>query len=202
LELTCDDIVILLGSGGRVLRVPDKTTRENRKIDRSGLESFSSIDRVDSGLPERRSCERERSVLMRYQLGLCVLACFLTGQGLFGQQPGAPLAVPAGMKSYYLVFIMAEGDAKRMVTSPEGKALFAEHRAFVRGNLEARKYLLAGPVTDASPLSGFAVAAARDEAQAREWEADDPLVKSGKFHFEVHPVLLQSLDVLKYESPK
>ena len=23
---------------------------------------------------------------MRYQLGLCVLACFLTGLGLFGQQ--------------------------------------------------------------------------------------------------------------------
>jgi uncharacterized protein YciI len=139
---------------------------------------------------------------MRYQLGPCVLACFLTGLGLLGQQPGAPPAVPPGMKSYYLVFVTAEGDAKRMVTSPEGKALFAEHRAFVRGNLEARKYLLAGPVTDASPLSGFAVAAARDEAQAREWEADDPLVKSGKFHFEVHAVLLQSLDVLKYESPK
>ena len=139
---------------------------------------------------------------MRCQLGPCVLACFLTGLDLFGQQAGAPPAVPPGMKSYYLVFVTAEGDAKRVVTSPEGKALFAEHRAFVRGNLEARKYLLAGPVTDASPLSGFAVAAARDEAQAREWESEDPLVKSGKFHFEVHSVLLQSLDVLKYESPK
>ncbi len=139
---------------------------------------------------------------MRYQLGPCVLACFLSGIGLFGQQPGAPPAVPPGMKSYYLVLVTAEGDAKRLVLSPEGKALFAEHRAFVRGNLETRKFLVAGPVTDASPLSGVAVAAARDEAQAREWEEADPLVKSGKFRFDVHPVLLQSLDVLKYESPK
>ena len=36
---------------------------------------------------------------MRYQLGLCVLACFLAGLGLVGQQPGAPPAVPPGMKS-------------------------------------------------------------------------------------------------------
>ena len=138
---------------------------------------------------------------MRYQLGPCVLVCFLSGMALSGQQPDAPPVRP-NMKSYYLVLVTADGDAKRMVTSAEGKALFAEHKAFVRRNLEATKFLLAGPVTDASPVSGVAVAAARDEAEAREWEEADPLVKSGKFHYEVHPVLLQSLDVLKYESPK
>jgi len=51
LEWTCVDIVILLGSGVRVLQVPDKTTRENRKIDRTGLEFFISIVSIPAVLP-------------------------------------------------------------------------------------------------------------------------------------------------------
>jgi uncharacterized protein YciI len=128
------------------------------------------------------------------------LALFLTGSVLAAQEPGR-ISVPPGMRSYYLILLTAEGDAKRMVTSPEGKTLFAEHRAFVGRNLAARNFLVAGPVTDSSPLSGIAVAAAKDEAQARAWEEEDPLVKAGRFRYEVHPVLLQSLDVLKYEAP-
>jgi uncharacterized protein YciI len=181
--------------------VPDKTTREDRRIDRTSraqvffrIVSISAVSRVVS-VKEKGGSDEIPTGAVRSGL-LSERAGFI--------RPAARRA--AGRASWheehYLVFLTAEGDAKRMVTSPEGKALFAQHREFVRGNLEARKFLLAGPVTDASPLSGFAVAAARDEAQAREWEAEDPLAKSGKFHFEVHPVLLQSLDVLKYEFPK
>jgi uncharacterized protein YciI len=138
---------------------------------------------------------------MRHQSWPIGLALFLGGLRLLGQE--TPKVSPlSGMKSYYLVLLTAEGDAKRLVFSPEGKALFAEHRAFVGKNLAERKFVIAGPVTDSAPLSGVAVAAARDEAQAREWEEADPLVKSGKFRYEVHPVLLQSLDVLKYEAPR
>ena len=135
---------------------------------------------------------------MRHFCWPLTLALFLAGLEVSGQEPAKP-APPSGMKSYFLILLTAEGDAKRLGLSPEGKALFSEHRAFVGRNLAERKFLLAGPVTDASPLGGMAVAAARDEAQAREWEDADPLVKAGKFRYEVHPVLLQSLDVLKYE---
>ena len=137
---------------------------------------------------------------MRYQIGPCILALFLTGLALRAQQPTTAPLPPPGMKAYFVLLMTAEGDAKHLVTSPEGKALFAEHREFVREKLAARKYLLAGPVTDASPLGALAILAARDEAEAQEWENGDPLIKAGKFHYEVHPVLLQSLDALKYES--
>jgi len=45
---------------------------------------------------------------MRDQLGFCVLACFLTGVGLVGQQPGAPPAVPPGKKSYHLKSVIGD----------------------------------------------------------------------------------------------
>ncbi len=138
---------------------------------------------------------------MRYQVGPCILALFLSRLALSGQQATTAPAPPPGMKSYFVILLTTEGDAKRLVTSPEWKALFGEHREFIREKLAARKYLLAGPVTDASPLGALAIVAARDEAQAREWEDGDPLVKAGKFRYEVHPVLLQSLDVLKYDAP-
>src|SRR5215468_9299740 len=133
---------------------------------------------------------------MKHLIPSLTLALFLIGFVLNAQEPPR-LAPPPGMKGYFLILISAEGDAKSLVMSPEGKALFAEHRAFIGRQLAAKNYLLAGPVTDSSPLSGVAVAAARDEKEAREWEEPDPLVKSGKFRFEVHAVLLQSLDVLK-----
>ena len=64
--------------------MPDKTTREDRKIDRTGLEFFISIVSIPAVLPVV-SVKREEGS-MRYQLGPCVLACFLTGLGLVGQQ--------------------------------------------------------------------------------------------------------------------
>ncbi|HKA37472.1 MAG TPA: YciI family protein [Thermoanaerobaculia bacterium] len=134
---------------------------------------------------------------MKHLIPPLTLSLFLIGLLLNAQEPPPRLAPPPGMKSYFLVLISAEGDAKSLVMSPEGKALFAEHRTFIGRQLAAKNYLLAGPVTDSGPLSGVAVAAARDEKEAREWEEADPLVKSGKFRFEVHAVLLQSLDVLK-----
>lgn len=137
---------------------------------------------------------------MRHQLWPLALILFLLGSLLAGEEP-VKIAVPPGMRSYYLILLTAEGDAKRIMTSPEGKALFAEHRAFVGRNLAARNFMVAGPVLDSGALSGVAVAAAKDEAQAREWEDGDPLVKSGKFRYEIHPILLQSLDVVKYEAP-
>src|SRR5262245_50573025 len=137
---------------------------------------------------------------MRHALWPIGLVLLLLGSTLVGEEP-ARITSPPGMKGYYLILLTAEGDAKRMGMSPEGKALFGEHRAFVGRRLAAREFLIAGPVTDSSALTGLAVVAAKDEAQARAWEDEDPLVKSGKFRYEVHLVLLQSLDVLKYETP-
>lgn len=74
-----------------------------------------------------------------------------------------------------------------------------KYLAFLRRETEARRILVAGPVTDEGNLIGTAILEAANIEEAVEVANANPGVGSGHFVVELHPCFLPALDALRVE---
>jgi uncharacterized protein YciI len=77
--------------------------------------------------------------------------------------------------------------------------LAAAQLAFLREQIEWRRYKLAGPVTAEGEIVGFSILEAADAAAALALASQDPAVQAGRVRAQILPAILPSLDGLKVE---
>jgi uncharacterized protein YciI len=104
--------------------------------------------------------------------------------------------VPRNVEPYFLAFLL-KGDRWNDTEGGEAPDLVPRQLAFIRQQVEAGRYLLAGPVTDDGPLVGISIIAATTAAEAMAIASADPGVQAGRLKVEVHPAFLPSLKELK-----
>jgi uncharacterized protein YciI len=104
--------------------------------------------------------------------------------------------VPRNAEPYFIAFLL-KGDRWNDTEGGEAPELVPRQLAFIREQVEAGRYLLAGPVTDDGPLVGISIIAAATAAEAMAIASADPGVQAGRLKVEVHPAFLPSLKELK-----
>ncbi len=112
----------------------------------------------------------------------------------------APLSldIPRNLKPYFLCFLLR---GERW-DDPEGaEALMPAQLAFLREQIEWRRYKTAGPVTGDGEIVGFSIIEAADAEAALTLASGDPAVKAGRVRVRVLPVILPALDSLQVTFP-
>lgn len=105
--------------------------------------------------------------------------------------------VPRNLKAYFLCLLKKGPKWNETEGSAE---LLAQHLAFLRQQMEARRMLVAGPVVDdADDIVGLSVIAAGSAADAAELVNQDPAAQAGRLKMEIRPVFLPSLDGVRVE---
>ena len=113
-----------------------------------------------------------------------------------GQAVDLPLSIPRNLKPYFLCFLI-KGERW---DDPEGaETLVSEQLAFLREQIEWRRYKLAGPVTDGGEIVGFSIVEAADGTAALALANQDPAVIAGRVSVRLLPAVLPALDSLKVE---
>ncbi|WP_124848441.1 YciI family protein [Acidipila sp. EB88] len=109
-----------------------------------------------------------------------------------------PANIPRNLKPYFLCFLVKGPKWDE----PEGaETLMPAQLAFLRDQIEWRRYKLAGPVTAAGDIVGFSILEAADAAAALALANQDPAVLAGRVNAQILPAILPSLDTLKIEFP-
>jgi uncharacterized protein YciI len=110
--------------------------------------------------------------------------------------------VPRNLKSYFLC-LLRKGD--RWNETQDSPELMPQHLAFLREQLETRRFLVTGPVlagpdTDQNDnLVGITILAAESLEEAQAIVNQDPGAQAGRLKMEIRPVLLPSLDAVRVE---
>jgi uncharacterized protein YciI len=105
--------------------------------------------------------------------------------------------VPRNLKGYFLCLLRKGPRWNETGDSPE---LMLQHLAFLRTQLEARKFLVAGPVVDnADDLVGITILEAASAEEAQTLANRDPGALAGRLKMEIRPVFLPSLDPVRVE---
>ena len=105
--------------------------------------------------------------------------------------------IPRNLKNYYLC-LLRKGD--RWNETQDSPELMPKHLAFLREQLEARRFLLTGPILDQNDdLVGITILTAENLEEAQTLANQDPGAQSGRLKMEVRPVLLPSLDTVRAE---
>jgi uncharacterized protein YciI len=105
--------------------------------------------------------------------------------------------VPRNLKGYFLCLLRK---GPRWNETNDSPALMLQHLAYLRTQLEARKFLVAGPVVDGlDDLVGITILEAGSAAEALELANQDPGAVAGRLRMEVRPVFLPSLDAVRVE---
>ncbi len=104
--------------------------------------------------------------------------------------------VPRDLEPYFVGFLM-KGERWDDTQGAEAAELLPRHLAFIREQVEAGRYLLAGPITDDGPFAGILIIVAKTASQALAIAGADPGVQSGRLKVEIHPAFLPSLKDLK-----
>lgn len=106
--------------------------------------------------------------------------------------------IPRNLKPYFLCFLI-KGERW---DNPEGaEGLMPAQLAFLREQIEWRRYKVAGPVTDGGEIVGFSIIEAANAEAAMELARQDPAVAAGRVSPRLLPVILPALDSLKVEFP-
>lgn len=107
-----------------------------------------------------------------------------------------PRDVPRHLKPYYLCFLV-KGERW---DDPEGaESLMPAQLAFLREQIEWRRFKVAGPVTDGGEIVGFSIVEAANAEAALALAQGDPAVQSGRVSARILPVILPALDGIKVE---
>lgn len=108
-----------------------------------------------------------------------------------------PGGIPRNLKPYYLCFLV-KGEKWN---APDGglQNLAAAQIAFIREQIEWRRYKFAGPVTDGGEIVGFCVIEAESPEAAAAIANQDPAVQANCVTTLILPSILPSLDSLKVE---
>ena len=102
-----------------------------------------------------------------------------------------PKDIPRNLKPYFLCFLL-KGERW---DDPEGvEALMPAQLAFLREQIEWRRYKVAGPVVDGGEIVGFSILEAVDAAAALALARQDPAVVAGRVAVRLLRAILPSLD--------
>jgi uncharacterized protein len=104
--------------------------------------------------------------------------------------------IPRNVEPYYIAFLF-KGEHWNDTQGAEVADLVPRQLAFIREQVQAGRYLLAGPITDDGPLVGMSIIAAGNAAEALAIASADPGVQAGRLKVEVHSAFLPSLKELK-----
>jgi uncharacterized protein YciI len=104
--------------------------------------------------------------------------------------------IPRDLEPYFIGFLV-KGERWDDTQGAEAAELMPRHLAFMRKQVEAGRYLLAGPITDEGPVVGILVIAAKTSSEALAIVGADPGVQAGRLKVEVHPAFLPSLKDLR-----
>jgi uncharacterized protein YciI len=105
--------------------------------------------------------------------------------------------VPRNLKGYFLCLLRKGPQWNETKDSPE---LMPQHLAFLRTHLEARRFLIAGPVVDGlDDLMGITIIEAANAEEALELANLDPGALAGRLRMEIRPIFLPSLDAVRVE---
>ena len=127
---------------------------------------------------------------------LCSMACL--GQN---SSPAQTLDIPKGLKQYFVGFLVrtAKPDS---VSQEEKQKLFQKHLAYIRSEVEAGKYRLAGPFQDNGTIAGILIIDTPTIDEAKEIINKDPLVLSGRLSTEVHSAMLADMSCVQMQYAK
>lgn len=106
--------------------------------------------------------------------------------------------LPRNLEPYFIALLLR---GERWNDTADASDLAPRQLAFIRRQVEAGHYLLAGPITDDGPLVGMAIIAAGSVAEALAIASSDPGVEAGRLRVEIHPAFLPSLKELKIIYP-
>jgi uncharacterized protein len=104
--------------------------------------------------------------------------------------------IPRNVEPYYIAFLL-KGERWNDTQGADVADLVPRQLAFIREQVQAGRYLLAGPITDDGPLVGMSIISAGNAAEALAIASSDPGVQAGRLKVEVHPAFLPSLKELK-----
>jgi uncharacterized protein len=102
--------------------------------------------------------------------------------------------IPRNVEPYFIAFLLK---GERWNDTQGADDLVPRQLAFIREQVEAGRYVLAGPITDDGPVVGISIIAAGTAAEALAIAGADPGVQAGRLRVEVHPAFLPSLKELK-----
>lgn len=109
--------------------------------------------------------------------------------------PGVHFDVPQRMTAYF-VGLLIKGARWSGERDPDGLALQQRHLAYLREQIEAGRYVVAGPVVDGGLSQGLILLRADSPAGARALVDGDPAVRAEHFAVELHATLLPSMDAV------
>jgi uncharacterized protein YciI len=104
--------------------------------------------------------------------------------------------IPRSVEPYFIALLL-KGERWNDTVGADVADLVPRQLAFIREQVEAGRYLLAGPITDDGPIVGISIIAAGSAAEAMAIAGADPGVQAGRLRVEVHPAFLPSLKELK-----
>ncbi len=104
--------------------------------------------------------------------------------------------IPRDVEPYFIAFLL-KGDRWNDTDGSDAADLVPRQLAFIRQQVEAGRYLLAGPITDDGAVVGISIIAAGSAEEALGIASADPGVQAGRLKVEVHPAYLPSLKTLK-----
>ena len=104
--------------------------------------------------------------------------------------------IPKNLKQYYLG-LLTKGARWNVIDDREAQDLLPQHLAFMRTQVEARRYVVAGPVNEDAEYVGMMLIEASSKEDAMAIAAADPGVKAERLGLQVFPVYLPSLDAVR-----
>lgn len=139
-----------------------------------------------------------RSNFMRR--GLLTIALLL-GVAAVAQTPEMPQSanIPKNMKQYFLC-LLSKGEKWTPVQFAD--PLMQDHLAFIREQVEAGKFILAGPALDQGRVAAMAIINASSLEEASQIVSRDRMVQSGRLAMEIHPVMLPDISTVHIEYPE
>ena len=104
--------------------------------------------------------------------------------------------IPRNLKPYFLCLLRR---GQRWNVTEGYEDLMPEYLAYLRREMEARRIVFAGPVTDDGDLIALAVIEAPTAQEAKRLVDENPGVKSGLFVAVLHSCYLPALDGVRVE---
>jgi len=104
--------------------------------------------------------------------------------------------IPRNLKAYFLC-LLRRGPHWNVTEGHED--LMPRYLGYLRREMESRRIVFAGPVTDDGEVIAVAVIEARNVEEAKALVDENPGVNSGHFVAELHPCYLPGLDGVRVE---
>jgi len=101
--------------------------------------------------------------------------------------------IPRNLKQYYLG-LLKRGPRWNKIDDKEAEELLPQHLAFLRRQMEDRRYIVAGPVNDETDYVGMMIIDAANQSEAQAIVNRDPGIQAQRLAADIYPVYLPSMD--------